>query len=354
MSELIQTKEIPQEHPIGEKRSYQHDYLRVFAMLMVMLNHVADVYLFWDPPMQIMYIYEGIAHCAVPIFLMLTGVFALKKAGKVSPKEFYLDALKKLGIPCAFFVVIYYAYDLYIGALDWAGVWSTFLTGFCGVYAHWYVGMLAVIYAFLPLIAFVKKNVPYEKYEKAAIVFFVWCVLGFHVEGSSTTWSLVNLDYMGYVLMGDVITTRIRRHNIKNNIVGALLFLLGLILLCVNHTILYNKMLVGESFYGDAMYTYYGAPAIAISSLIIFAGGSMMEMKRSVSLVAKASYTVFLCHKLIISLVINHTEVPSIIAEWLNWNMGLVALAELLLLFLVSFAVALVFDFILEKTLYRK
>lgn len=54
-------------------REVNYDYLRAFAMIMVILNLVADYYLQiysgtgWENPFPV-YIFEGISHCAVPLF----------------------------------------------------------------------------------------------------------------------------------------------------------------------------------------------------------------------------------------------------------------------------------------------
>lgn len=129
---------------IGGQRDNNYDYMRVFAMCMVVLNHVADYFVIAqvtnaDPWKHIgdTYLFEAISHCAIPLFLLLTGVYAIEKATKISPYEFYRSSAKKLGIPFLLFVVIYYVFDICIAKrknID--AIFVGITTGFLGMYAH--------------------------------------------------------------------------------------------------------------------------------------------------------------------------------------------------------------------------
>lgn len=63
------------------------------------------------------------------------------------------------------------AYDLYYKNITWGVVWKDIITGFHGLYSHWHVAVLAVVYAFLPLIGLIKKNVTLKAYQKGVVVF---------------------------------------------------------------------------------------------------------------------------------------------------------------------------------------
>ena len=77
-------------HEIRE-REINYDWMRVFAMSMVILNHIADWYLLrMAEPSRLVYLCEGLSRCAIPLFLMLTGAFVVDKAAKETPKIFYL------------------------------------------------------------------------------------------------------------------------------------------------------------------------------------------------------------------------------------------------------------------------
>lgn len=336
----------------GTNRAVNLDWMRVFAMLMVILNHVADYYFsMGSTPSRTVYFYEGISHCAVPLFLLLTGVFVIKKAEDTEPKSFYLHSLKKLGIPFGIFALFYFIYDWNNVGINWRWICRTLINGFSGVYAHWYVVMLAVVYAFIPLVAFMKKRVLYEKYEKTVILISLWLLIGHYFESSQTTWSLSNLYFMSYVLLGDVISTRLK--NRKNNFVGLSLIILSLFILAINHSILYYAVLNGGNYY-NRLLNLYGAPLIVVSSLLTFTGFSLMKIKRNISIVASVSYTVFLSHKLIMSILLKNTNLFGVIEDFFHMNLKIVILVEWIVLFCISFVFSYVFNVLLKKAIYKK
>lgn len=125
-------------------RENNFDCLRVYCMFMVILNHVADIHLLkmgWTTSNIIVYLFEGISHCAVPIFLMITGAFLLDQMPKISSKAFYIKSFKKLGIPTLFFMLVYWIFDYICGRKSILDILNTFITGCAGAYAHWYVFM---------------------------------------------------------------------------------------------------------------------------------------------------------------------------------------------------------------------
>lgn len=103
--------------------------------------------------------------------------------------------------------------------------------------------MLFLVYAFIPLIALVKKNVEYKVYERGAVIIFLWLMIGHYYESSQTSWSLSNLYFIGYVLFGDIISTRLKEK--KNNIEGLLLIALSIGILVFNHVLLYRHVELG-------------------------------------------------------------------------------------------------------------
>lgn len=182
-------------------------------MCMVVLNHVADYFVIaqvtnTDTWKHIgdTYLFEAISHCAIPLFLMLTGVYAIEKASKPSPYEFYKSSAKKLGIPFLLFVIIYYVFDICITKRKTINtIFVGIATGFQGMYAHWYMVLLTVIYAFVPLLAFIKNKTSQVAWEKEIFIFFIWTMLSFHYGNSLAAWSLSNMYLLGYVLLGNVI-----------------------------------------------------------------------------------------------------------------------------------------------------
>ncbi|MGN0513906.1 MAG: acyltransferase [Lachnospiraceae bacterium] len=339
----------------GGHRQNNYDLMRVFAMSMVVLNHVADFYFNmylnngWIPSKTV-YIFEGVSHFAVPLFLMLTGAFVINKAGRYSAKQFYVRSLKKLGIPFLFFVIVYYVYDICNERIVLEQIWPSLYKGFGGVYAHWYVVMLALIYAFIPLIAFVKQRVVYKEYEKVCVIIFIWLMVSHYFESGETSWCLTQLYFMGYVLMGDIISNKLKEKS--HNLLGITLIISTLIIMFINHSILYNVVLNGGDYYNKLL-NLYGAPLIVIASLVAFCGFSLLRIKGDFSLIASASYIVFLCHKLLLNIIVDHTDIITRLDSVLRMNLKIIIPIECLVLIVISMGVALLINAILNKCVYK-
>lgn len=281
---------------------------------------------------------------------MLTGVFVIDKAGKTKPRDFYFKSAKKLGIPFVIFVVVYYVYDICIVKTRFVNdIYEGIVSGFVGMYAHWYMVMLAVIYAFLPLIAFIKNRVSYESWTRGVIVFFVWVMLGHYFEGSSTSWSLCNMYLMGYVLLGDVIHRKLESK--QNNVLGFSMIGLGILILASNGVILYHVVL-NEGDYYNKLLNLYGAPLIILASIIIFSGFTILDVKKDVRLIANISYIVFLSHKMIINIAT--TTVYPILEKYFNYNIRVLIPVEYVIVFPLSIILALIVYKLLNITIYRR
>ncbi|MCI8796111.1 MAG: acyltransferase [Dorea sp.] len=336
-------------HEIRE-REINYDWMRVFAMSMVILNHIADWYLLrMAEPSRLVYLCEGLSHCAIPLFLMLTGAFVVDKAAKETPKIFYLKSLKKLGIPFLIFIFMYYAYDLYNKNITWENALKGFITGFHGLYSHWYVVMLAVVYAFLPLAGLIKKNVNLKAYQKGVVVFFVWVMAGHYFESADVVWSLANMYFFGYVLFGNVLKEKL--HGIKNNVYGNFLVMLGMGILVINHSFfLYGKVINGGDYF-DKLLNLYGAPFIILSSVIIFVGFSLLTIKKEISMISELSYLIFLCHKLFIDIMGRNFWEQ--IENFFEGKLYYIIPVEWILIFTISLLFSMFLNWILKMTVYK-
>lgn len=333
-----------------KEREANYDWMRVFAMSMVILNHIADWYLLrMAEPSRLVYLCEGLSHCAIPLFLMLTGAFVIDKAAKETPETFYLKSLKKLGVPFLIFMFIYYAYDLCNKNITWENVLKGFITGFHGLYAHWYVVMLAVVYAILPLVGLIKKNVNLKAYQKGVVVFFIWVMVGHYFESTDVVWSLANMYFLGYVLFGNILKEKL--HGIKNNVFGILLVILGMGILAVNHTIfLYRKVINGGDYF-DKLFNLYGAPFIILASVVIFVGFSLLTVKKEISKISELSYIIFLCHKLFIDIM--GRNIWGQIENFFDGKLYFIIPVEWVLVLTISLFFSMLFNGGLKKTIYK-
>lgn len=338
-----------------EARINNYDWMRVFAMCMVILNHIADYFISSEYTYEwthhkYAFVCESVSHCAIPLFLMLTGVFVIDKAGNKTPKEFYIKSVKKLGIPFCIFIIIYFVYDICIVKIrPVSAIFEGVITGFSGMYAHWYVVMIAVIYAFLPMISYLKKSISCNIWEKGVIAFFIWVMFGHYYENSKVSWSLCNMYFIGYVLIGDLIHNRLAKK--KNNLMGIISITIGIVFLIFNG-ILLNYFVSNGGDYYNKLLNLYGAPLIILASLIIFIGFSVLDIKKEISWLANISYMVFLCHKLVID-IIKEACYP-ILEGWCKQDVRVLIVIEYMIVFPIALALAYILYTMLNKLIYRR
>ena len=326
-------------------RQNNYDLLRVYAMLMVILNHVSDYYLIkTNYTCEEVFLFEGLSHCAVPVFLMLTGAFLIDKTANVKPKQFYLRAFNKLMVPTLIFMVIYWIHDFRLGKIN--SVFEALeglKTGFTGLYAHWYVFMLVGIYAVLPVVSLVKSQVSRHSYEKFVILYFVWAMLSRHFESNAASWTIGNsLTFIGYVFVGDAIKQRIKR---KNNYAGITCVIMSAIILLIDYYVLYVRVQHGDSYYNQ-LFGLYAAPLVIAGSLLLFIGFGLLSVKFSTFFLAKNSFIVYLCHKLVLEWlepVFNKLEFMSSV------NLTIIILIKVVFALSISLIIAMVFNTLYEK-----
>ncbi len=202
-------------------RENNYDLLRVVAMLMVILNHVSDFYLTKTNYLGgvSLYLSEGVAHLAVPCFLMLTGAFVVDKVRGKDIGEFYKKSFKKLIVPVIIIAPVYWLAVAVQGKLTLGFICMDLKLGFLRNFPHWYMFMLVGIYALLPLVGIIKDRLSSKAYTRFAISYFLWAMISKQLDSYSASYTIgVSLGFMGFVLLGDVIKNSVK----KNNFIGTI------------------------------------------------------------------------------------------------------------------------------------
>lgn len=329
---------------MNKKRENNFDVLRIFAMVMVIINHVADYYLV-KTNMQdsIIFLFEGIAHCANPVFLMLTGAFALEKSGGVEPEQFWKKAFYKLGLPTIIFAVMYWAFDIYSSAItNPFRICKDIATGFYQIYPHWYMSMLAGIYFVLPFVARAKKHVSEKTYRKAVIAYFVWAIVGMYFDEIQSAWIIgLAMSYMSYVLLGNILKEWSFK---KSNKVGVLLIILGSTIVILDYYIIYLVVQQGGSYYNKFLWGYK-APLMIVGILMVYIGFNRVTVKKSFAGLANYSFYIYLSHKLIMNVLYYYGTIPGVIERWLEGHNGIIICVMAMLIFILSYAAAVICSF---------
>lgn len=324
-------------------RENNYDALRFFAMIMVIITHVSDHYLIaTDYGDSVVFLFEGISHCANPLFLMLTGVFAMEKSGEVEPEKFWKRFLFRMGIPTIIFAIIYWAWDWYVGIItEPIRIWEDIYRGFYQRYPHWYMSMLTSIYFVLPFAARAKNSVSRGTFRKFVSAYFIWAMLSFYLGEAHSAWIIgCALAFFCYVLLGNMLKDISFR---KNNKLGIILILLGCTLLVFDYYVLYlhvQKTGVPSEYYNQLLWGYH-APLVVISIIMIFIGFSILTVRHSFGKIAKYSFYVYLSHELILNILYYFKTIPDAVEELLGGNYGLIIVVMTALVFIMSYIVAI-------------
>lgn len=151
------------------------------------LSAVAVVYLhanycFWSFNRDFRWIsanvIESVCFFAVPVFFMISGATLVDYRDRYSTRVFFKKRLLKTGVPFLFWSLIALAFDLFVlhsvkaSDLGWVFVASGILgTRFLNIY--WFFIPLFCIYACMPLLSAVRKEIRLEAFGYCAALCFV-------------------------------------------------------------------------------------------------------------------------------------------------------------------------------------
>ena len=194
------------------------DFLKAFAIVMVVAIHtfcVADAERggwFFD----VQFLVNQFAHCAVPIFMMVTGAFSLNAMEQ--PVQFYRRRLGRLIVPTLFMSIIYVGFRI-LRHESFATILRDSLHGM-PYYHLWYAYMLIVLTLFLPFLAAFASRVP----RWGVVLTGVAVVLSPRWTGTDG-WCAIILG-VGYALLGMAIYPWLRgRVSVCGMLVGTVMAL---------------------------------------------------------------------------------------------------------------------------------
>lgn len=152
-----------------KKRIVYLDFLRAFAILMVVLLHSINDYiiepgLYGTAAWYVLLVTNGFVRTGVPIFLMLSGCLMLSSKGTDDINGFYKKSLTRILIPLVFWNVAYFLYHTWRGYVDFdlAAMLSSMLN--CGTEYHlWYMYELIGLYLAAPFLKILVNNCSMKK-----------------------------------------------------------------------------------------------------------------------------------------------------------------------------------------------
>ena len=302
-------------------RYYNYDYLRVIAMLGIVLLHVSATYMHGITDSSIFghryegdYWYIAIANTlprfAVPIFFMLSGAFLLERK-IVSIREFYARRWRKIGMYTALFTLAYFLYAfakqsvnvLFRGGDIWLLVnpVEDLLRG-QAFYHLWFMYVLMGLYLLTPVMVWIKTQLSEEVFTRLGVGGSILASISFNTSTHLLIWDVgYVLYFLAFFFLGHILRVKAGAH--KNTKVHFTLFILlgGALETAVGYAVGCREA-AGLSFHDTAHNLSEPlSPLIMLASCAIFYGFGIMQCHKSelIDMVSRYSFSIFLFHALV-------------------------------------------------------
>ena len=285
----------------------------------------------WYP--ELACVVNSLVRFAVPCFLMLSGAFLLGNPKNADYRSFYRKSLIRIVIPTLLFSVLYLAYQAVL--LAWLGIGSpaqildNALRG-APSYHMWYMYMLIVVYAFVPLMVRFAQSVSNRAFSLAAAVFLVLAMTCRWLSGDPwANWDIgQGVEYSGYLMVGYAI----RRNARKDNARAILWLAVGVVLLLGVAWLEYRYQLMTggarPGIWKNGVVEPFCLPVV-LASVVVFAGFAKLDVRResrAVNVLSRLSFPVYLIHAFVLDLIQRFAMLAGVPVQGWNWLVWLPAL----------------------------
>ncbi len=144
-----------------QRRDYNLDLIRILASFMVIVIHVS-AYLWYSVPsntfeFNVYNFYDSMARSAVPIFIMISGVFFLNSTKEKDIVTIFKKYILKLVFIFILWSIVYYIYDILINRIDF-NFKNLILSIINGPYHFWYIPTIIGLYIISPILIKITQN----------------------------------------------------------------------------------------------------------------------------------------------------------------------------------------------------
>ncbi len=329
----------------NSKRVYFLDFLRSFAIIMVLVLHsissfISNPQIYGQPSWYIYLVLNAFTRTGVPLFLMISGYLLLSSDKSRSLRAFYKKSLFRIVIPLLFWNVVYYLYQCGMGvheAFNFKELYEAiFETG--TEYHLWYLYTLAGIYLTVPFLKIIVDNCSVKKLSVLMLIMLLFTTIRPFINSLTPLYfelldTLFN-GYLGCFFMGYVFG-KCRVH--KRNVIWYILFGVACLILSCYYN---NKSSSSESIklvfnYGYSFVHYGLAVSIFTVSRFIFENRTFLS--GIVEFVSKHSFGVYLIHVMVNDLIFRYIMIDA------------APILSSVYIFVISFSVSLLVSFILGK-----
>ena len=322
-------------------REPNFDFLRIISTIAVVMLHVSAKYLHFDSsgmlinetPFPIMLL-NHLVRFAVPCFFMLSGAFILEDDRNADIKYFYNKSFKNIGITSVFFCLLYVLYSI-----------TKLLSGVFILKMH---DIDHIIPRLLEILKNFMKGQPYYHLWYLFTLIGLYLATPFIIRLAADLRGGVNLyGKPTTVLLVLASGYKLRQwgKTRKNNRIALLLITSGI---AINVILAYINYLRGLKGLPIDVIQYYRnpfsyaplAPIEVIASCLIFAGFSVMDIKKDFSKLAGYTFLIYLIHAGVWD-VISTVLGDILIGNWIVETLSVIMIT--MAVFLLSFLGAMLY-----------
>lgn len=164
----------------NKKRDYNLDLLRILASFMVILIHVS-AYSWYTVPsnsfeFNVYNFFDSISRSAVPIFIMISGIFFLNSSKEKDIKTIFKKYILKLVLLFLIWSSIYYIYDVLMNKANF-NLKDLLIKTINGHYHFWYIPTIIGLYILSPILIKITQNSNRKIFKYFFILFLTSCLL---------------------------------------------------------------------------------------------------------------------------------------------------------------------------------
>lgn len=340
----------------SEKHTVCYDLLRILASFLVVIIHVC--FQNWTKisvrsvGWQTLNVFDGLSHCAVPLFVMISGTVFLRRQEPIEPKTVLKRYIPKLLMAFLFWSLFYAIFETgfeSVFSMQW--IKTVILNCLDYKYHLWFFPEMIVAYLFLPLLW------PLAHYKDGKLVGYA-CLLFLVLRAGLLTVALLPVptpvltwmgkfsvgtgNFIGYMLLGYYLST-VQKKKTAMWLTVLLLILSSLLIIGWN---CFLSVRSGEAV--DKVLAIGKLP-VALQAAALFSLFSRLEQSKCLNRCRKP---VVRFAGLTLGIYVIHVFVLEALKKWLHLSVATIGLPMVLsvpLLALLVYAISAAIAFVLKK-----
>lgn len=304
-----------------DKRTVSLDILRIISALSVILLHVCGVVIYAHPISDVNFkianFIDSISRFGVPVFVMISGAIFLDEGKDLDVKKLWCKNILRLIVAYFFWGYLYYVSDNIIAGFK--GIFTRSLSetlhGIMAADAYlWFILMIAVIYALIPVIRKWTDSASKKDLEYFLALFFLFTVVQSSVVIMADSYILGEINtkfylgdkigYFGYFVLGHYLYKYPPAAKVKRILYATLPFDIAL-------NYLSSAYMTGKrDAYHPGIYDSFGIfTVLEIAALFVFVNDICCTKKTAdkphpvLKEVASCTFGIYLMHELLLKYV---------------------------------------------------